>query len=404
MILHVDIDAFFASVEQVLDPNLAGKPVIVGGKADDRSVVASASYEARALGVKTAMPIAQAARVCPEGVFLRGRFEHYNDFSRRVMAILADYSPAIEAASLDEAYLDLAGCERLLGPPFDLADRIKRRVKAETGLNVSIGAGANKLVAKVATALAKPNGVVIIWPGYEADFFAPLPLDALPGLGRRSIERLAEYNLRTLADLRRVSEEVLVATFGVGGSTLYRHCRGLCDAPVLARERPKSISRETTFEEDTLDRGYVEAMLHYLTERAARDLRQHGLLARGVTVKLRYADCQTVSASRTVPEATDQDESLYRTAVALWRRLYTRRVRVRLVGVSLSSLVAPDQRQMDLFREPTRRRRDRLYRSIDRVRDKYGFSAVTAGRSIELLPALERDPEGFRLRTACLTR
>jgi len=404
MIVHIDIDAFFASVEQVLEPRLAGRPVVVGGLADERSVVASASYEARALGVKTAMPIAQAARLCPQAVFLKGRFEHYRDFSERVMAILRDYSPAVEEASLDEAYLDATGCGRLFGPPLEMADCITRRVRAETGLTVSVGIGENRLVAKVATAFAKPNGIVEIRAGYEAAFLAPLPLRALPGIGHRTAERLAEYNLRTLRDLRRIPEEVLAATFGVHGRALYRHCRGQDDSPIAGRQRPKSISRATTFEQDTMDRAHIEAMLYYLTERATRDLRRHRLLARCVTAKLRYADFQTITKARTLDEPTDHDAVLYGKAVSLWRRLYTRRVRVRLIGVCLSSLVPAEARQMDLFNEPLHRHRERLYRGIDRVRDRFGFSALTVGRSINLLPALDRVPEGFRLRTSCLTR
>lgn len=404
MILHVDIDAFFASVEQVLEPALRGKPVIVGGT--ERSVVASASYEARARGVRTAMPSAQAARLCPEAIFRPGDFARYRQFSDRVMAILGDFSPAVEVASIDEAYLDAAGCERLFGPALEMADRIRRRVRQETGLNVSIGIGSNKLVAKVATSFAKPNGVVEVRPGHEAEFFAPLPLKALPGIGRRTAERLAEYNLRTLGDLRRIPEDVLIATFGVSGEALYRHCRAECASPVdpTPDRRPKSISRATTFETDTADRAHVEAMLWYLTERAARDLRRHGLLARCVTVKLRYADFQTVGRSQTLDEPTDHDAALFRTAAALWRRLYTRRVRVRLIGVGLSSLVPRAGRQLDLFAEPRRRRRDRLYQGIDRVRDRFGFCTLTVGRAIDLLSTLERTPHGFRLRTPSLTR
>ena len=404
MILHIDIDAFFASVEQVLQPALRGRPVIVGGLADDRSVVASASYEARALGIRTAMPIGQACRLCPQGVFLRGRFEHYRDFSGRVMAILADFSPDVEVTSIDEAYLDATGCARLFGPPIEMADALKRRILRETGLTVSIGIGANKLVARVATSFAKPNGLAAIRAGYESDFFAPLPLRALPGIGRRTADRLAEYNLHTLGDLRRVPKDVLTATFGVHGDALYRHCRGRSTAAVTERERPRSISRATTFHQDTTDRAYVEAMLYYLTERAARDLRRHDLLTRCVAVKLRYADFQTVSMARTLKQPADHDAPLYRMAVRLFRTLHTRRVRVRLIGVTLSSFVSADQRQMDLFGETGYRRHDRLYRGIDRVRQRFGFSALTVGRSIDLLPKLDQQPEGFKLRTSCLTR
>jgi len=414
-ILLVDIDAFFPQVEQILRPELAGRPVVVGGLATDRSVVASASYEARARGVRTAMPIREAHRLCPDAVFLRGDFHAYARFSRALVDLCRRYTPLVEPVSLDEAYLDLTGCRRLMETrglvrpgdaawPIQAADHLKRTIRRETGLVVTLGVGANRLVAKVACDYAKPNGLAWIRPGYEARFLAPLPLEALPGVGPKTAERLARYNLQRVGDLARIPGAMLAAHFGPAGEALAARARGLDPTPVSADlGDPKSISRETTFETNLLDRDALKAMLSYLLERACRQLRAGGLLARTVTVKVRYADFQTLGRSRSLPTASDHDDDFWPVAADLFDRVHTRRVGVRLVGVALAHL-APAGRQMDLFGEAAHARRTRFYRSVDRIRERFGFAAVTAGRAIELLHTHERDAHGFRLRTACLSR
>lgn len=403
-VLHVDVDAFFPSVEQVLNPDLRGKSVIVGGLHTDRSVVASASYEARAFGVKTAMPIAAAYRLCPQAVFLRGNFHQYQAFSDRIEEILLQLSPDVQRVSLDDFYVDLTGTERLHGPAPLAAERFKRRIKEETGLNVSMGVASNRLVAKVASEQAKPNGLAVVRPGCEAAFLRPLGVGELPGVGPKVREALEKLNLRTIGDLARLDPRLLERTFGECGRLLAEYARGRDESVVAPAGPPKSISRETTFEQDTDDRRTVEAMLFYLLERAAAHLRSLGMQARCVEVKVRYADFETVSRRRTLDRPSDQDAAFFAVARGLLHRLLERRIQVRLVGAGLSGLVQDRRRQTDFLEEKDYRRRARLYAGLDRVRERFGFSAVAVGPSLRMLSKVERDEHGFKLRTACLSR
>ncbi len=414
-ILLVDIDAFFAQAEQVMRPELKGRPVIVGGAVTDRSVVASASYEARARGVKTAMPIRQAADLCPEAVFLRGDFHAYRRFSNAMMDVCRRYTPLTEPVSLDEAYLDVTGCRRLYettglirpgcaGWPVEVAEHLRDAILEATGLGVSVGAGTSRLVAKIASDYAKPGGVAWVKPGGERAFLGPLPLKDLPGVGPKTAARLAQYNLHTIGDLARVPVEALVDQFGPAGEALVARARGEDPTPVSAGAGDaKSISRETTFESDLIDRAALKAMLSYLLERACRQLRDNRRLARTVTVKVRYADFRTVLRSRSLATLSDHDDAFWPVAAELFDKVHTRRVGIRLVGVVLSNF-APNGRQMGLFDEGRYRRRAGYYRSVDRIRDRFGFGALVTGRAVELLPTHRRDTHGFKLRTACLSR
>ena len=403
-ILHADADAFFASVEQVLRPELAGKPVIVGGDPDDRSVVASASYEAKAYGVKTAMPLAQARRLCPQAVFLKGKFENYRDMSAKMREVFYSFTPDLEMASLDEAYLDLTGCKRLYGHPFDAAEKIKRAVKAATGLNASVGVASSKLVAKVASDYAKPNGITWVPPGCEAEFLKPLGLRELPGLGPKTFERLARYNLKNIGDLQRMSPAALEAALGPAGEALAERAAGRDSNGVEEALHPKSISRETTFDEDTADRTKVDAMLSYLAECAVWKLRSIDMSARTVTVKLRYGDFSTYHKARSLKEPSTHDRDFETLALKLFDELFTRRMRIRSVGVALSNLAPGMTHQAGLFDEGRFERADRLYRGIDQVRERFGFSSLFTGRAIELVRHIERDSHGFVLRTPSLTQ
>ena len=226
-ILHVDIDAFFASVEQLLHPELAGKPIVVGGDPDGRSVVSSASYEARAFGVRSAMPLAQAKRLCPQAIFVKGSSHEYSRMSGKMREVFLAFTPDVEMASLDEAYLDLTGCKRMYRDPFETAERIKAQVKREIGLNVSIGVSTSKLIAKVASDYAKPNGIAYVWPGYEAEFLRPLELKCLPGVGPKTLERLQRYNLHKIGDLQRLSASALSAALGPAGEALFERAGGI---------------------------------------------------------------------------------------------------------------------------------------------------------------------------------
>jgi DNA polymerase-4 len=474
-IFLVDIDAFFAQVEQILRPELLGRPVIVGGLATDRSVVASASYEARARGVKTAMPIAQAQRICPEAEFLRGDFHAYARFSDAMMHICRRYTPLVQPMSLDEAYLDVTACrclfekQGLLGPsvanisdaqkdtvipsersesrnlavaeattaiprrgpstalgvttktdlsetsgpptatddsdwPLEIAEHLRQTIRHEMAMHVTVGAGASRMVAKIACDYAKPRGVAWIRPGCEARFLAPLPLKALPGIGPRTAERLARYNLHRVSDVARIPAATLAEHFGPTGEVLAARARGIDPTYVSAEAGPrKSISRETTFESNLIDRQAMKAMIYYLLERACRHLREDGLLARTLTLKIRYADFKTEGRARSLASLSDHDDDFWPLAADLFDKLYTRRVGVRLVGVALSHF-APSGRQLDLFAEAAYGRRSEYYRSIDHIRERFGFSALATGRAIELLETHERDEHGFRLRTACLSQ
>ena len=415
VILLLDIDAFFAQAEQVRRPDLRGRPVIVGGRVTDRSVVASATYEARARGVKTAMPIARAARLCPDAVFLPGDFALYADLSHRMHQVCLRHTPLVQMVSLDEAFLDLTGCARhhhrpppspadpAAGPsdapapawPLRAACRLQADVLRETGLRVSIGVAANRLVAKIASELAKPAGVLYVRPGREAALLAPLPTRCLPGVGPKTAERLHRYNLRTIGSLAAVSQELLTQAFGAVGECLHHASHGRGSAHVHPDDAlPKSIGRETTFAQDTCDRHAIAATLNRLLQRAARQLRNLGLLAATVTLKLRYADFRTVARSRTLANPTDHDDQLYALLADLLPRTYTRRVAVRLVGVTLSHFALAG-RQMLLFDQPAYDRRSRLYASIDAVRQRFGFSALVTSRALDLLqthPRTPRDP------------
>ncbi len=431
VIVHVDIDAFFASVERVIRPELRGRPVIVGGGTEGRGVVASASYEARPRGVRAGMPIYQARELCPDGVFLPPRHGEYNRFSERVFDVLSEVSPSVEQASMDEGYASLRGCERMYGawsarpaarlpfvreadgiyrrregravPPGEramlpegcrwpaaVALWIKRAVRARTGLTVTAGLGANKLVAKAASGFGKPDGLVVVEPGREADFLAMLGLGDLPGIGRATLEKFHKWNVRTVEQARRLPVELLGDAFGEeNGRAIYRLLRGQGSAEPQERGRPKSISRETTFWTASNDYGFVESMLFYLTERLGRALRRERLEGRTVGVKLRYQDFHTVQRSRSVGGHTDRDDRIFEAARRLLRAQWRRSRRVRLVGVGLTDLRPARAFQYTLFDDGAERSR-RLDRCLDGLRERFGFGAVRRGLSIDLAEVEER--------------
>jgi DNA polymerase-4 len=391
-ILHLDLDAFFVSVERVLDPRLCGRPVIVGGDPRGRGVVASASYEARSYGVRSAMPTARAKKLCPHAVFVASRHGHYGEFSNRVQEILREYAPVVEVASVDEFYLDMTGCDRLYGNIFAAAAEIKGEIWKRLHLPASIGLGANKLIAKIATNLCKPEGLLWIFPGEEAAFLAPLPVACLPGVGQQTRDRFQELGIRTIGDLSRFPSPLLSAVFGKTGRQMNDRSRGLCAGPVIEHRDPKSVSRETTFNADTVDPVVLEATLCHLAERAGYGLRRSGMMASTVSIKLRYSDFQTISRSRTIP-ATDDDVTIFQTARGLFHKAFSRRVRIRLLGVKLSKLTARDP-QSSLFTPMEEIKRARLQQSADGVREKYGGQAIRLGAS---LGRIERD-ESFRYR------
>ena len=376
------MDAFFVSVEEVRDPSLKGKPVIVGGAPDGRGVVAAASYAVRKYGVHSAMPISRAKRLCPHAIFLRGSHGLYSEFSARIFEIMNTFSPLVEPMSLDEAYVDLTGCERLHGPITDTAVRMHDAIKNQVGINASIGMASNKLMAKIASGMSKPNGFLRILPGHEATFLAPLLVGRIPGIGPKSAEEFKRMGIRTVRDLAALPLELLEEAHGEWGTRLYEKARGISHSPVLKRDDTRSISRETTLEEDSTDPAFLESKLSWLVEKAASQLREEGLRARCVSLKLRYSDFKTVTRSHTLNEAACEDPIIFDIVRNLFRKLFTRKTRVRLVGVALTSLTSDVSPQMELFEELDSRQWQKLYQGIDRIREKYGFSSIVRGSSV----------------------
>ena len=376
------MDAFFVSVEEVLDPSLKGKPVVVGGDPEGRGVVAAASYAARGHGIHSAMPIAQAKRLCPHAIFLGGSHRRYSEYSAKVFEILKRYSPLVEPMSLDEAFVDLTGCERLHGPVLKSAEKIRNEILEELGLNASIGIASNKLLAKIASAYCKPNGMLWIAPGMEQRFLAPLPVRRIPGIGPKGEAELRRMGIKSVGDLARLPLELLEDAYGKWGVSLYRKTRGISGSPVTSEtEDPRSISRETTLEMDSADPIFLESTLSYLTEKAAGQLRESKLFARTVMLKLRYSDFKTVTRSKTLEMPTAKDHTLFKTGVGLFRKLFTRGARVRLIGIAFTSLTATPYRQEDLFDPKGGQCWDGLYQGIDRIRHKYGFRAILRATS-----------------------
>jgi len=402
-IMHIDMDAFFVSVEQALNPDLKSKPVVVGGRPERRGVVAAASYEARTFGLHSGMPLATASRLCPQAIFIEGNFTRYHDASQKFMAILADFSPYLEPLGLDEAYLDATGFESIHGSARQMAMKIKQRIKDKLDLCASIGIAGCKVVAKVASDLSKPDGLLEVPPGKESSFLAPLPVAKLPGIGKKSEHILKGLGINTIGQLATIPSGVLRSYFGVYGEILHNHASGIDDRKVEPPGEAKSISRETTFGKDTGDSSLLKATLRYLGERVGSDLRQKGKLARCVTLKLRYADFTTITRQCTLSRASDTDQAIFDTGVKLLKEeLHPKRQAVRLVGIGVSNLVETS-RQMDML-DLSAGRLEKLNTAIDRIRRKYGFTAIQTGRTLLLKDIFPSDDDGYTLHTPSLSR
>jgi len=381
-ILHIDLDAFFVSVEQALAPELSGKPVVVGGRPDRRGVVASASYEARAFGIRAGMPLGEAYRLCPQAIFLQGTFSRYREVSSRLMTILADYSPHLEPAGLDEAYLDVTGCD-IHGSPRQLALTVKERVKTELGLTASVGVAGCKIVAKVASDLGKPDGLVEVAPGQEKGFLAPLPVARLPGVGRKTEQALRAMGITTVGELAALTPEFVKSHFGTAGTAIYHYANGIDNREVKPPGEAKSISRETTFAQDISDHRLLQAILRYLCELVGAELRRHNKQTRSIMLKLRYADFETITRHLGSKEATDADDIIFAGATRLLDRALSGKGKaVRLLGVGVSNLVGGGK-QLNLF-DSTSQRSEHLDRAIDRIRRRYGFGSIQTGSTLAL--------------------
>ena len=374
-ILHVDMDAFYASVETIKDPSLRGKPVVVGGLGG-RGVVTSASYEARSFGITSAMPAITARRLCPRAVFLPNDFDAYVDYSERIREVFLTFTPLVEPLSLDEAFLDVSGSIRLFGSPEAIGRRIKSAIAA-LGLACSVGVAPNKFIAKVASRRAKPGGLIIVPVESVTAWLHPLPVSALWGVGERTGEVMRRLGLKTVGDLATISRRTLERALGDAlGSHLHALAHGIDDRPVVAVEAPKSVGSEMTFASDLDNSEDILREVLRLADRTAARLRAKGLCGRTVTLKVRWSNFKTITRSRTLDEAVDTPTEIYGVARELWRPLDSPRVRVRLLGVSASGLLAgPPRRQLDLFGED-RGRWAGAARAVDDIRGRFGDTAV----------------------------
>ena len=338
MIIHIDADAFFASVEQGFNPLLRNKPVIVGGLATQRGVVHTASYEAREFGIKIGMPLAEARRLCPQAVFLKGNFNHYQAASRTMQEIYLRYTPVVEFTSLDDAYLDLRGAMHLYTSPQTLARNIQLDVREALGIGVSLGLGKNKLIARIASGINKPNGITVIPPGDELLFLHPLTISAIPGIGRVTQEKLAELGISTIGELASLSKILLNRLFGVNGSRIWEFANGIDERNIQTRILPGQISRETTFEEDLTDKAVILATLQYLSERIAAKLRQDAQTCRKVAVKIRYSDFTSASKTKPLHQASAQAVDVVSVIKKLIGEMTFKRLRERHVGIKVSHI------------------------------------------------------------------
>ena len=382
-ILHVDMDAFYASVEVREQPGLAGRPVIVGGSPRGRGVVSAANYEARRFGIHSAMPTARAMRLCPHAVCLPGRMSLYASVSHQIREIFNRYSPLVEPLSLDEAFLDVTDSQRLFGSAAEIANAIKQAISNELSLVASVGIAPNKFIAKIASDLDKPDGFVEVMPGEVQAFLDPLPVSRIWGVGKATGKELDRLGITTIAQLRQQSEAVLQDRFGKFGNHLWRLANGMDDRPVVSDSEAKSISNETTFDSDISNRDTLRAWLMELTEQVCWRLRQQDLFGRTLQIKLRFADFSTITRSHTLPEATQQTKQVWQAVMALFdKAMQSESRRLRLVGVGVSGLSDTAQRpqvQTDMFEQPEDTRQTQLDEVADAIKSRFGSGGIRRG-------------------------
>ena len=393
-VFHVDMDAFFVSVEELFDPSLKGKPVVVGGQRHERGVVSAASYEARKFGVHSAMPLRTAAKLCPQAIFVDGHPDRYRDCSEKVYSVLTSFSPQVEMVSIDEAYLDMSGTERLHGPPLLAAHKLHHKMKAETQLNCSIGIGTSRLIAKVCSGKAKPHGVLYVVPGQETRFLAPLDVRDIPGVGKVTEQKLQSLGIRTVGDMACKEDTFLNEHLGKWGLALAGKARGEDAGAWFAGEigdldAAKSISHEHTYNEDTADIAQIEATLMRLSEMVARRMREQKVHARTLQLKLRYKDFTTITRAHSVELPTQLDNEIFYEVRKLFHTNWRKAAQVRLLGVQASSFSA-ESSQGDLLSGQARDKWQQALSAMDRVREKFGESSVRLGTGMK---------GGFRERT-----
>lgn len=390
--MHIDMDAFYAAVEQLDNPAYRGKPVIVGGDPRSRGVVSTCSYEARKFGVHSAMPLREAYGRCPQGIFLPVRGNRYADISRQIMRILAEYTPLIEPLSLDEAFLDLTGSEKIFGPALEIAKMIVARIEKEIGLSASVGLAPNKFLAKLASDLRKPKGFVVVTRENMREILDDLPVGKLWGVGPKTEEQLHQLGIRTIGMLRRVDPQALESRFGEAGVVLHQLANGIDERPVVNDEEAKSIGHEITFQTDTDDRPFLAGVLLWLSDQVARRLRRHNLKGRIITVKIRDHNFKTLTKRTTLYEPTDFEEEIYQEALKLAQQVEWGAKKVRLIGVSLSGFTSPENQQLGLFGEEVTAKNEeleKLHQAVDELRDRYGEGIITKGTILRVKKKLK---------------
>jgi DNA polymerase-4 len=376
-IFHLDLDAFFVSVERILDPKLNGKPVIVGGDPKyGRGVVAACSYEARAFGLHSAMPIRTAYKLCPQGIYLHGHGDEYTRFSKAVKNILEQYAPLIEQASIDEFYLDMTGTQRMYGSMFAFASRLQKKIWNKIGLPISIGIGSNKTVAKIGSDCMKPKGITYIIPGMEKEFLAPMPVETIPGVGKVMKQSLNSRGIYRIGDITKLPSDYFGVAFGKYGVILWRTAHGEGTEYLTIQRGRKSISRENTFGNDITSEEEIKNSLFYLTGKVCQSLRKKEWEAATIDIKLRYTDFQTLTRAKTI-KPTDDDKIIFETAWNLMKKARTRRVGVRLIGIGVTNF-SPLSEQEYLF-EDYEMKRKKMLRAVTRVRDKFGYDSLLIG-------------------------
>jgi len=379
LIAHVDMDCFFAAVEVLDNPALTGKPVIVGADpkgGKGRGVISAASYEARKFGVHSAQPVSKAFALCPKGIFLPGRMRRYSEISDRIMEILKGFTPQIEQISVDEAFLDLTGCQRLFGEPLEIARKIKTVIKNQLSLTASVGMGSNKLVAKIASDLQKPDGLVIVPEGGEKNFLAPMASGKLWGVGPKTADRLKQMGVETIGQLAEYDPKRLGVVFGKMGAYLHERANAIDEDPVSQGDQVRSMGREHTYDEDTASKEEIHRMLLTLSEQVAAALRAEGVKGRTITIKLRYQDFETHSYGRTVENAVDNAIEINTIARLLFDKNWQTFRKIRLIGVSASNL-NQGKDQLSLFDDPKNKiKNEKLDKAVDEIREKYGRKAV----------------------------
>jgi len=388
LIAHVDMDCFYAAVEVLDNPELKGRPVIVGSDpkgGKGRGVVSASSYEARKFGVHSAMPISQAFRLCPQGVFLPGRMKRYGEVSGQIMEILLSFTPQIQQISVDEAFLDLTGCQRIFGPPEQIGKKIKQTIRQKCGLTASVGMGSNKLIAKVASDLKKPDGLVIVPVGWEAEFLSPLPLRKLWGIGPKTEQRIkSSFKAETIGQLAVIPEKLLTKELGLMGEYLHQRSNGVDDDPVCDEHEAKSIGRENTFDEDTADREILFSTLLYLCDDVAGSLRDSQFQGRTITLKLRYSNFETHTYGKTYSKLPAAAGEIFQAAKKLFLDNWRKGEAIRLLGVSVSNFEQKPE-QLGLFSEATAKsaKTESLEKAVDQVRKKLGKRAIVRGGTLE---------------------